>query len=104
MLVCRSVVSDFNMMNNFFYLTGATNLAGSLGILAVFAPSGLGVREGILTVFLSQLFTKEIVLVCVVLMRLTATITDILFFIVSKGILMVKNSVSTPSHPSQFPL
>jgi uncharacterized membrane protein YbhN (UPF0104 family) len=36
-----------------FSLAFAFGLAGSIGILAVFAPGGLGVREGILTGFLT---------------------------------------------------
>lgn len=36
-----------------FSISFAFGLAGSIGILAVFAPGGLGVREGILTAFLT---------------------------------------------------
>lgn len=36
-----------------FHIAFAFGLAGSIGILAVFAPGGLGVREGILTGFLT---------------------------------------------------
>jgi len=37
-----------------FSISFAFGLAGSIGILAVFAPGGLGVREGILTGFLTM--------------------------------------------------
>jgi uncharacterized membrane protein YbhN (UPF0104 family) len=36
-----------------FPIAFAFGLAGSIGIMAVFAPGGLGVREGILTGFLT---------------------------------------------------
>jgi len=88
-LVCRSVVPSFDLTSNFFYVAGAGCFAGCMGILAVFAPSGLGVREGIFTIFLTVLFPREAILVILVVMRLSATIADLGFFLVSKGILHV---------------
>jgi uncharacterized membrane protein YbhN (UPF0104 family) len=83
------VVPSFDLTSNYFYLVGAGALAGSIGMLAVFAPSGLGVREGILVVFLSALFPREAILMILVVMRLTATVADLGFFLVSKGIFHV---------------
>jgi len=62
--------------------------------LLFFAPSGLGVREGVLAVFFSALFPKEIVLVILILMRLVVTVVDLFFFLISKGILVVRKKRS----------
>ncbi len=39
----------------FVYVTGAHALAGIAGVLALFAPSGLGVKDGLLFFFLSRI-------------------------------------------------
>lgn len=85
-ILCRAVAPDFDMVGNFFYLVSASTLSGSLGMLALFAPGGLGVREGVLSVFFASLFSKESVLLIVVLLRLSAIVGDIGFFAVSHGL------------------
>ena len=64
----------------FWYVVGALNLAGALGILAVFAPSGLGVKDGIQFLFLRLVLPLEVALVSVVLVRLWSIVVDLLFF------------------------
>ena len=64
----------------FWYVVGALNLAGALGILAVFAPSGLGVKDGIQLLFLQLVLPPEIALVSVVLVRLWSIVVDVIFF------------------------
>lgn len=95
-LICKSVSPTFDIIPNFFFIVGVSSLAGSIGILAVFAPSGLGVREGVLAVFFSALFPKEIVLVILILMRLTTTIVDLVFYLISKEILVIRKARSLP--------
>lgn len=89
-LICKSVSPTFDIISNFFFIVGVSSLAGSIGILAVFAPSGLGVREGVLAVFFSALFPKEIVFVILILMRLVVTVVDLFFFLISKGIFVIR--------------
>jgi len=90
-LICLSVDPAFDITLNFFYIVAALNIAGSIGILAVFAPAGLGVREGILAIFFSTLFSKEIVLVILIIMRLIPTLVDLSFFIISKVVLVYRS-------------
>lgn len=52
-------------------------LAGIVGMLAVFVPSGLGVREAVIVLFASQYFGTEQAIVLALLARFYATIADI---------------------------
>lgn len=53
-------------------------VAGAIGILAVFVPSGLGVREGVIVVLAAPLIGASSAIVAAVLARLIATAADIL--------------------------
>lgn len=52
-------------------------LAGAVGLLAIFVPSGLGVREAIIVLFASQYFSIEVAIVLSLLARLYATASDV---------------------------
>ncbi len=65
------------------YITASFLLAGTLGTLAVFAPSGLGVREGILLGLLAVVLPKEVSLIAVVCLRLWSVSMDLLFYSVA---------------------
>ena len=56
--------------SHYLFLVGVFTLAGALGILAVFAPSGLGVREGVLVLLLPLAMPVEVALVLTVFARL----------------------------------
>ncbi|GAG26533.1 unnamed protein product, partial [marine sediment metagenome] len=60
-------------------LIGGYNLAGVLGIVAFFAPAGLGVREGVLVGFLAPVVASPVAASLVVLARVAAILADILF-------------------------
>lgn len=51
-------------------------LAGAVGILAVFVPSGLGVREGIIVVLASRYMPVEQAIVLSLVARLYSTVAD----------------------------
>lgn len=53
---------------------GAASLI--IGLLAVFAPAGLGVREGVGALILSQIIPLKTAVFACVLLRLTGVITD----------------------------
>jgi hypothetical protein len=53
-------------------------LAGSMGLLAVFAPAGIGVREGILLLILVPIVGNGLAAVLVLAIRCLQTIADIL--------------------------
>ena len=59
------------------YLAGAFSFSSIVGILALFAPSGLGVREGILAVFLNRIMPTSIALVVSVVSRLWLTVAEL---------------------------
>ena len=61
------------------FIVGASNLASALSMLAVFAPAGLGVREGVQLTMLLLVMSPEQALVATVLMRLWSIVMDALF-------------------------
>ena len=61
-------------------LTAAVLLAGTLGTLALFAPAGLGVREGILIVLLGLLVPRSAAVAGVVVLRLWSIAMDLLYY------------------------
>lgn len=67
-----------------FFVMGVSTLAGAVSMLAVFAPAGIGVREGIQLTLLSVIMPTEIALVITVATRLWSVVTDLLFFAISR--------------------
>lgn len=66
--------------DNLLFIAGASNLAGVMGMLAIFLPSGIGVREGIQLIVLSLIMPPEIALAITVLTRLWDVALDLVFF------------------------
>jgi uncharacterized membrane protein YbhN (UPF0104 family) len=64
-------------LSSILYLTGAISLAGMIGILAVFAPSGLGVREGILAILLDRVMPTAVALVVSIASRVWLTVVEL---------------------------
>lgn len=62
------------------YVAGAFNLAGIIGVLAIFAPSGIGVREAVQLVLLIAIMPADVALVLTVASRLWSTIVDVIYF------------------------
>lgn len=63
------------------FVIAATNLAGAVGMLAIFVPSGIGVRETVLIVLLSMIMPKEFALLISVASRLWSVAVDLLFYL-----------------------
>lgn len=61
-------------------------LAGAIGILAVFVPSGLGVREAVIVLILSQYIPTAEAIIISLLARLLSTIGDALIALIYLGI------------------
>jgi uncharacterized membrane protein YbhN (UPF0104 family) len=59
------------------FLTGALALSSTLGLIALFAPSGLGVREGVLVYLLSHLMPGGVAVIISVLTRIWMTLVEI---------------------------
>ncbi|HUW69841.1 MAG TPA: hypothetical protein VMX33_06375 [bacterium] len=63
----------------FAFTTAGISIAGTMGILALFAPSGLGVREGFIVLFLSIAMPVELAVVSAIVLRVTALLMDLAF-------------------------
>lgn len=57
-------------------LIAAYTLAGILGILAFFVPSGIGVREAVIVIILSAMMPTDVALMLAINARIYATISD----------------------------
>lgn len=62
------------------YVMSVGNLAGAVGMLAIFVPSGIGVRDGLQLVLLTAIMPKEVALLITVVTRLLGVVMDLLFF------------------------
>jgi uncharacterized membrane protein YbhN (UPF0104 family) len=60
-----------------YLLTGALAVSNTAGLLALFAPSGLGVREGVLVLLLSSIMPSSVAVVLSILTRLWMTFIEI---------------------------
>ncbi len=63
--------------HSILFLTGALAFSSTLGLIAVFAPSGLGVREGALVYLLSGLMPGAVAVIISILTRLWMTLIEI---------------------------
>jgi hypothetical protein len=59
------------------FLSGALALSSILGLVAVFAPGGLGVREGVLVYLLSHIMPGGVAVVLSILTRLWMTLIEV---------------------------
>lgn len=66
--------------SNVFFIIGINSFASASGMLAFFAPSGIGVRDGVQFFLLSQIIPTEIALLAVILLRLLEICMDLVFF------------------------
>lgn len=76
-------------MSEMLYTAGIFGLSCIIGILAVFAPSGLGVREGILVLGLSLIMPEEYAVIISIVSRLWMTVSELALI----GIAFVVNKV-----------
>lgn len=59
------------------FLTGALAISSTLGLIAIFAPGGLGVREGALVYLLSFIMPVPVAVIISILTRLWMTLIEI---------------------------
>ncbi len=64
--------------DQFLYVSAALLVAGMAGVLSVFAPAGLGVREGVLMLVLCVIMPKPIVAIIVLAARVWITVGELL--------------------------
>lgn len=58
------------------FISGAFAVAGVAGVLALFAPSGIGVREGVMTLVLSAVMSPGMAAVAALLSRVWITLAE----------------------------
>jgi len=63
--------------NYILFLTGALAFSSTLGLIALFAPSGLGVREGALVYLLSFIMPGPVAVIISILTRIWMTLIEI---------------------------
>jgi hypothetical protein len=63
--------------NYILFLTGSLAFACFLGLVAIFAPSGLGVREGVLVYLLSAIMPGSVAVIVSILTRIWMTLIEI---------------------------
>lgn len=90
------VINSLSPVNFTYFLiiAGIYEAAGLIGIAAVFAPSGIGVREGVLLLILPIFIPKPTVIVSTIAIRLIATITELFLsgvFVVAEKIWAKQN-------------
>ena len=59
------------------FLTGALAISSTLGLIVIFAPSGLGVREGALVYLLSFMMATPVAVIISILTRIWMTLIEI---------------------------
>jgi glycosyltransferase 2 family protein len=64
-------------IEHILFLTGALAISSTVGLLALFAPSGLGVREGVLVYLLSSIMPSSVAVILSLLTRLWMTFIEI---------------------------
>lgn len=68
--------------SQFLFAGGIFGLAVIIGMVTFFAPSGLGVREGILALGLGMIMPEEYALIISLLARIWATAAELLFILI----------------------
>lgn len=76
-MLARSVYPDMGA-EHLLYCAGIWGISTIMGILAIFAPSGLGVKEGIITLGLSLIMPTEYAVLISVAARLWQTVCEVI--------------------------
>jgi uncharacterized membrane protein YbhN (UPF0104 family) len=73
------------------YVTASFLWAGTLGTLAVFAPSGIGVREGVLLVLLGVLLPREFAVAAVLMLRIWSIVMDLVYYALAEALARLRS-------------
>ena len=77
-------------ISQWLYVGGIFGLSAIIGILSIFAPSGIGVREGILILGLNLVMPNEYSVIISIVSRLWATIAELILILAAFIINMIK--------------
>lgn len=78
-------------VHDYWYVVGSFALASVAGMAAPFAPSGIGIRDGIQLLLLTAILPKELALAATILVRLWSVAVDILFFAITRLAAVLRN-------------
>lgn len=79
--------------SDMLFVIGTGSLAGAVSMLVVFAPSGIGVREGIQLVLLSLIMPTELALIVVVFTRVIGILMDVAFWALARATTILRHKV-----------
>jgi uncharacterized membrane protein YbhN (UPF0104 family) len=65
-------------VSELLFVGGVYGLSAIIGIISIFAPSGIGVREGIMVLGLSLIMPSEYAVIIGVVSRLWATVAELI--------------------------
>lgn len=77
--IAKTVYPDL-AYSSMLFVMGVSSLASAVSMLAVFAPGGIGVREGVQLLLLQMVLTPAVALAVTVFMRIWTLVLDLLFF------------------------
>lgn len=63
-------------ISNLPIIAGISIFSGVMGLIAIFAPAGIGVREGLIILLLSKIYPVEVATVIAVLQRIWVLAAD----------------------------
>lgn len=78
-------------VSDWIVVTGSFAAADVLGVLAIFVPGGLGVREGVLTLFLTSLVSSGVAVALSFGQRLWFTVIELTFVLIALILTRRKN-------------
>ncbi|MEO0076613.1 MAG: hypothetical protein ABIJ94_00550 [candidate division WOR-3 bacterium] len=68
-------------LNKMFLIAGLHAFSWVIGFVSIITPAGLGIKEGIFSYFLKFIFPSGIAILIALLVRVWATIAELLFFL-----------------------
>ena len=91
MLVCSIYPIPFEQM---LFTGGIFGLSAIIGIISIFAPAGLGVREGILIAGLLLIMSHEYAVIISVVSRLWGTVSELILILIAFFIEKIRTNIS----------
>lgn len=70
-------------MSEMLYTAGIFGVSAIIGILSIFAPSGIGVREGIIVLGLTLIMPSEYAVIISIVSRLWATVAELILIAIA---------------------
>ena len=78
--------------SEFIFVIAVNSSATAIGMVALFAPAGLGVKEGLQMVMLSAVLPREMVLVVITMASLQSIVVDVVFYLAARSVLGFKKA------------